>query len=51
MSQVVLHRSGMDPDFGYSRRLDVDLTHLIGIPSYETKKNKTVKKVSNLLMS
>lgn len=30
VSQVVLHRSGMDPDFGYSRRLDVDFTHLIG---------------------
>ncbi|XP_051929352.1 protein diaphanous homolog 2 isoform X6 [Hippocampus zosterae] len=29
VSQVVLHRSGMDPDFGYSRRLDVDFTHLI----------------------
>ncbi|XP_061130437.1 protein diaphanous homolog 2 isoform X4 [Syngnathus typhle] len=29
ISQVVLHRSGMDPDFGYSRRLDVDFTHLI----------------------
>uniref|UniRef100_A0AAQ4NXB5 Diaphanous related formin 2 n=1 Tax=Gasterosteus aculeatus aculeatus TaxID=481459 RepID=A0AAQ4NXB5_GASAC len=29
VSQVVLHRNGMDPDFGYSRRLDVDFTHLI----------------------
>ncbi|KAJ3588201.1 hypothetical protein NHX12_011795 [Muraenolepis orangiensis] len=29
VAQVVLHRSGMDPDFGYSRRLDVDFTHLI----------------------
>uniref|UniRef100_A0A8C4FB91 Diaphanous-related formin 2 n=1 Tax=Dicentrarchus labrax TaxID=13489 RepID=A0A8C4FB91_DICLA len=29
VSQVVLHRSGMDPDFGYSKRLDVDFTHLI----------------------
>ncbi|XP_061542678.1 protein diaphanous homolog 2 isoform X3 [Phycodurus eques] len=29
VSQMVLHRSGMDPDFGYSRRLDVDFTHLI----------------------
>ncbi|XP_055080523.1 protein diaphanous homolog 2 isoform X3 [Periophthalmus magnuspinnatus] len=28
-SQIVLHRSGMDPDFGYSKRLDVDFTHLI----------------------
>lgn len=30
MSQVVLHRSGTDPDFGYSKRLDVDFTQLIG---------------------
>ncbi|XP_031653790.1 protein diaphanous homolog 2 isoform X5 [Oncorhynchus kisutch] len=29
VSQVVLHRSGMDPDFGYRERLDVDFTHLI----------------------
>ncbi|KAK1904057.1 Protein diaphanous like 2, partial [Dissostichus eleginoides] len=29
VSQVVLHRSGMDPDFGYSKRLDVDFNHLI----------------------
>uniref|UniRef100_A0A3Q1F1N3 Protein diaphanous homolog 2 n=1 Tax=Acanthochromis polyacanthus TaxID=80966 RepID=A0A3Q1F1N3_9TELE len=29
VSQVVLHRNGMDPDFGYSRRLDVDFTQLI----------------------
>ncbi|XP_068181324.1 protein diaphanous homolog 2 isoform X3 [Antennarius striatus] len=28
VSQVVLHRNGMDPDFG-SKRLDVDFTHLI----------------------
>ncbi|KAF5890854.1 protein diaphanous 2 isoform X1, partial [Clarias magur] len=27
--QVVLHRSGMDPDFGYRERLDVDFTQLI----------------------
>ncbi|KPP79663.1 hypothetical protein Z043_100739 [Scleropages formosus] len=29
VAQVVLHRSGMDPDFGYRERLDVDFTHLI----------------------
>uniref|UniRef100_A0A8C6WQX9 Diaphanous-related formin 2 n=1 Tax=Neogobius melanostomus TaxID=47308 RepID=A0A8C6WQX9_9GOBI len=36
-SQIVLHRSGMDPDFGYSKRLDVDFTHLIGKTNYFTK--------------
>ncbi|XP_073710451.1 protein diaphanous homolog 2 isoform X4 [Misgurnus anguillicaudatus] len=29
VSQIVLHRSGMDPDFGYRERLDIDFTHLI----------------------
>ncbi|XP_051514941.1 protein diaphanous homolog 2-like isoform X5 [Myxocyprinus asiaticus] len=29
VSQIVLHRSGMDPDFGYRERLDVDFSHLI----------------------
>ncbi|XP_053772867.1 protein diaphanous homolog 2 isoform X3 [Desmodus rotundus] len=29
VSQIVLHCSGMDPDFKYRQRLDVDLTHLI----------------------
>uniref|UniRef100_A0A3Q4MNP3 Diaphanous-related formin 2 n=1 Tax=Neolamprologus brichardi TaxID=32507 RepID=A0A3Q4MNP3_NEOBR len=30
VSQVVLHRSGMDPEFVYNKRLDVDFTHMIG---------------------
>lgn len=30
VAQVVLHRSGMDPDFGYRERLDVDFTLLVG---------------------
>ncbi|XP_040600298.1 protein diaphanous homolog 2 isoform X3 [Mesocricetus auratus] len=29
VSQIVLHCSGMDPDFKYRQRLDIDLTHLI----------------------
>ncbi|XP_012902989.1 protein diaphanous homolog 2 isoform X4 [Mustela putorius furo] len=29
VSQIVLHCSGMDPDFKYRQRLDVDFTHLI----------------------
>uniref|UniRef100_A0A673GUM2 Protein diaphanous homolog 2-like n=1 Tax=Sinocyclocheilus rhinocerous TaxID=307959 RepID=A0A673GUM2_9TELE len=29
LSQIVLHRSGMDPDFAYRERLDVDFSHLI----------------------
>ncbi|XP_068173739.1 protein diaphanous homolog 3-like [Antennarius striatus] len=29
VSQIVLHRSGTDPDFSYRKRLDVDFTHLL----------------------
>lgn len=29
ISQIVLHSSGMDPDFKYRQRLDIDFTHLI----------------------
>uniref|UniRef100_A0A6I8MY29 Diaphanous related formin 2 n=1 Tax=Ornithorhynchus anatinus TaxID=9258 RepID=A0A6I8MY29_ORNAN len=35
VSQIVLHCSGMDPDFKYRQRLDIDLTHLIGIGIFE----------------
>lgn len=31
VSQIVLHCSGMDPDFKYRQRLDIDFTHLIGM--------------------
>lgn len=31
VSQIVLHCSGMDPDFKCRGRLDVDFTHLIGM--------------------
>lgn len=31
MSQIVLHRSGTDPDFSYRKRLDVDFSHLLGV--------------------
>uniref|UniRef100_A0A8D0ZMY2 GBD/FH3 domain-containing protein n=1 Tax=Sus scrofa TaxID=9823 RepID=A0A8D0ZMY2_PIG len=29
VTQIVLHCSGMDPDFKYRQRLDIDFTHLI----------------------
>ncbi|KAG7272589.1 hypothetical protein CRUP_003511 [Coryphaenoides rupestris] len=29
VSQIVLHRSGNDPDFTYRKRLDVDFSHLL----------------------
>uniref|UniRef100_A0AAY5EMC9 Diaphanous-related formin 3 n=1 Tax=Electrophorus electricus TaxID=8005 RepID=A0AAY5EMC9_ELEEL len=30
VSQIVLHRTGTDPDFSYRKRLDVDFSHLLG---------------------
>uniref|UniRef100_A0A8C5WVG5 Diaphanous related formin 3 n=1 Tax=Laticauda laticaudata TaxID=8630 RepID=A0A8C5WVG5_LATLA len=30
VSQVVLHRSGLDPDFSYRKRLDVNFSHILG---------------------
>ncbi|XP_067903803.1 protein diaphanous homolog 2 isoform X4 [Heterodontus francisci] len=29
VSQIVLHRNGVDPDFEYRKRLDVDFSHII----------------------
>ncbi|CAL8362425.1 unnamed protein product, partial [Gadus morhua 'NCC'] len=31
VSQIVLHRSGTDPDFSYRKRLDVDFSHLLDV--------------------
>ncbi|XP_048350879.1 protein diaphanous homolog 3 [Sphaerodactylus townsendi] len=31
VSQIVLHRSGVDPDFSYRKRLDVDFSHLLDV--------------------
>uniref|UniRef100_A0A8C3GPV5 Diaphanous related formin 3 n=1 Tax=Cairina moschata TaxID=8855 RepID=A0A8C3GPV5_CAIMO len=31
VSQIVLHRSGTDPDFTYRKRLDVNFSHLVDI--------------------
>uniref|UniRef100_A0A670IPA0 Diaphanous related formin 3 n=1 Tax=Podarcis muralis TaxID=64176 RepID=A0A670IPA0_PODMU len=34
ISQIVLHRSGVDPDFSYRKRLDVDFSHLMSKSFY-----------------
>uniref|UniRef100_A0A8C3GT49 Diaphanous related formin 3 n=1 Tax=Corvus moneduloides TaxID=1196302 RepID=A0A8C3GT49_CORMO len=34
VSQIVLHRSGTDPDFTYRKRLDINFSHLLGKYSY-----------------
>uniref|UniRef100_A0A8C9MIU4 Diaphanous related formin 2 n=1 Tax=Serinus canaria TaxID=9135 RepID=A0A8C9MIU4_SERCA len=33
VSQIVLHCSGMDPDFKYRGRMDINFTHLVGLYS------------------
>uniref|UniRef100_A0A2K6FL61 Diaphanous related formin 2 n=1 Tax=Propithecus coquereli TaxID=379532 RepID=A0A2K6FL61_PROCO len=43
VSQIVLHCSGMDPDFKYRQRLDIDFTHLIGM-SFSQNKNYTISR-------
>ncbi|MGH0160591.1 UNVERIFIED_CONTAM: hypothetical protein FKN15_066994 [Acipenser sinensis] len=58
VSQVVLHRSGMDPDFAYRGRLDIDLTHLVDmcvdkakVEASEQKASDFSKKVKLLIIS
>nr|XP_060625366.1 protein diaphanous homolog 3 isoform X1 [Anolis sagrei ordinatus] len=31
ISQIVLHRSGIDPDFSYRKRLDIDFSHVLDV--------------------
>uniref|UniRef100_A0A8C3NFX4 Uncharacterized protein n=1 Tax=Geospiza parvula TaxID=87175 RepID=A0A8C3NFX4_GEOPR len=37
VSQIVLHRSGTDPDFTYRKRLDINFSHLLGKPQEMTE--------------
>ncbi|XP_066571111.1 protein diaphanous homolog 2 isoform X4 [Amia ocellicauda] len=48
VSQVVLHRSGMDPDFGYRKRLDVDFSHLIDQCVDKAKVEESEQKAAEL---
>uniref|UniRef100_A0A8C2TY23 Diaphanous related formin 2 n=1 Tax=Coturnix japonica TaxID=93934 RepID=A0A8C2TY23_COTJA len=45
VSQIVLHSSGMDPDFS-CRRMDVDFTHLIDASVDKTKIEESEKKAA-----
>uniref|UniRef100_A0A3P8R0L5 Diaphanous-related formin 3 n=1 Tax=Astatotilapia calliptera TaxID=8154 RepID=A0A3P8R0L5_ASTCA len=54
VSQIVLHRSGTDPDFSYRKRLDVDFSHLLEvcvdksrIDEYEQQASELAQKASN----
>uniref|UniRef100_A0A7N8XS39 Diaphanous-related formin 3 n=1 Tax=Mastacembelus armatus TaxID=205130 RepID=A0A7N8XS39_9TELE len=53
VSQIVLHRSGTDPDFSYRKRLDVDFSHLLEVcvdkartDEYEQRASELAQKAS-----
>uniref|UniRef100_A0A8C6WUA2 Diaphanous-related formin 3 n=1 Tax=Neogobius melanostomus TaxID=47308 RepID=A0A8C6WUA2_9GOBI len=54
VSQIVLHRSGTDPDFGYRKRLDVDFSHLLDkarIDEYEQSASEWAQKYDEEFLS
>ncbi|ELR62745.1 Protein diaphanous-like protein 3 [Bos mutus] len=48
VSQIVLHRDGMDPDFTYRKRLDLDLSQFVDICIDEAKLEGFEEKASEL---
>ncbi|XP_007442149.2 protein diaphanous homolog 3 [Python bivittatus] len=46
VSQVVLHRSGLDPDFSYRKRLDVNFSHILDICIEQKKMEELEGKAS-----
>ncbi|XP_067842539.1 protein diaphanous homolog 3-like [Heptranchias perlo] len=48
VSQIVLHRSGMDPDFTYRKRLDVDFGHLVDICVDKARVDECEQRLSEL---
>uniref|UniRef100_A0A3Q3JQC3 Diaphanous-related formin 3 n=1 Tax=Monopterus albus TaxID=43700 RepID=A0A3Q3JQC3_MONAL len=48
VSQIVLHRSGTDPDFSYRKRLDVDFTHLLEVCVDKAQIDEYEKRASDL---
>nr|XP_020145913.1 protein diaphanous homolog 3 isoform X2 [Microcebus murinus] len=48
VSQIVLHRDGMDPDFTYRKRLDLDLTQFIDFCIDQAKLEEFEEKASDL---
>ncbi|XP_067352242.1 protein diaphanous homolog 3-like isoform X2 [Channa argus] len=58
VSQIVLHRSGTDPDFSYRKRLDVDFSHLLEvcvdkarIDEYEQRASELAQKYDEEFLS
>ncbi|XP_063088770.1 protein diaphanous homolog 3 isoform X1 [Cavia porcellus] len=48
VSQIVLHRDGMDPDFTYRKRLDLDLSQFVDICIDQAKLEEFEEKASEL---
>uniref|UniRef100_A0A2K5KI56 Diaphanous related formin 3 n=1 Tax=Cercocebus atys TaxID=9531 RepID=A0A2K5KI56_CERAT len=48
VSQIVLHRDGMDPDFTYRKRLDLDLTEFVDVCVDQAKLEEFEEKASEL---
>ncbi|XP_073750573.1 protein diaphanous homolog 3 isoform X2 [Callorhinus ursinus] len=48
VSQIVLHRDGMDPDFTYRKRLDLDLSHFVDTCIDQAKLEEFEEKASEL---
>ncbi|XP_053720468.1 protein diaphanous homolog 3-like isoform X2 [Synchiropus splendidus] len=50
VSQIVLHRSGIDPDFSYRKRLDVDFSHLIDVCVDKARLDEYEQRASELAL-
>ncbi|XP_064165909.1 protein diaphanous homolog 3-like [Anguilla rostrata] len=48
VSQIVLHRSGTDPDFSYRKRLDVDFSHLLDVCVDKARADEYEQRASDL---
>ncbi|KAM9825531.1 protein diaphanous homolog 3-like isoform 3-T3 [Syngnathus typhle] len=48
VSQIVLHRSGTDPDFSYRKRLDVDFSHLVEVCAEKARFEEYEQRASEL---
>ncbi|XP_076728093.2 protein diaphanous homolog 3 isoform X4 [Callospermophilus lateralis] len=48
VSQIVLHKDGMDPDFTYRKRLDLDLSQFVDVCTGQAKLEEFEEKASEL---
>uniref|UniRef100_A0A8D2AZI7 Diaphanous related formin 3 n=1 Tax=Sciurus vulgaris TaxID=55149 RepID=A0A8D2AZI7_SCIVU len=48
VSQIVLHKDGMDPDFTYRKRLDLDLSQFVDVCIDQAKVEESEEKASEL---